>query len=58
MDTIQGLVVPNIKNVQDLNILQIASELNRLHEMGHKGSLNQSDVSGGTFSLSNIGSVS
>lgn len=58
MDTSQGLVVPNIKNVQNLNILQVATELNRLTDQGRKGSLNHKDVSGGTFSLSNIGAVS
>ncbi|GBO27330.1 Lipoamide acyltransferase component of branched-chain alpha-keto acid dehydrogenase complex, mitochondrial, partial [Araneus ventricosus] len=55
MDTPQGLLVPNIKNVQNLSVLQVALELNRLHDLGRKGSLNQNDLSGGTFSLSNIG---
>ncbi|GFY40436.1 lipoamide acyltransferase component of branched-chain alpha-keto acid dehydrogenase complex, mitochondrial [Trichonephila inaurata madagascariensis] len=57
MDTTQGLLVPNIKNVQNLNVLQIASELNRLQDLGRRGSLNQNDLSGGTFSLSNIGAI-
>ncbi|CAL1280447.1 unnamed protein product [Larinioides sclopetarius] len=57
MDTPQGLLVPNIKNVQNLSILQVASELNRLHDLGRKGSLNANDLSGGTFSLSNIGAI-
>ncbi|GFS90748.1 lipoamide acyltransferase component of branched-chain alpha-keto acid dehydrogenase complex, mitochondrial [Nephila pilipes] len=57
MDTTQGLLVPNIKNVQNLNVLQIASELNRLQDLGKRGSLNQNDLSGGTFSLSNIGAI-
>ncbi|GFR09288.1 lipoamide acyltransferase component of branched-chain alpha-keto acid dehydrogenase complex, mitochondrial [Trichonephila clavata] len=57
MDTTQGLLVPNIKNVQNLNVLQVASELNRLQDLGRRGSLNQNDLSGGTFSLSNIGAI-
>lgn len=58
MDTNQGLIVPNIKNVQSLSILDIAQELNRLLEAGNKGTLGSKDLTGGTFTLSNIGSVS
>lgn len=58
MDTKDGLLVPNIKNVQSLSIFEIASELNRLHALGLAGKLGTDDLSGGTFSLSNIGSVS
>lgn len=54
----QGLVVPNIKNVQDKSILQVAQELNALQEKGQKGALAPDDFANGTFSLSNIGIVS
>ncbi|WAR22747.1 ODB2-like protein [Mya arenaria] len=57
MDTKDGLLVPNIKNVQALSIFEIASELNRLQQLGDAGKLSTSDLSGGTFSLSNIGSI-
>lgn len=57
MDTAQGLLVPNIKGVQNLTIFQIAVELNRLHQTGLAGKLTNQDLSGGTFSLSNIGSI-
>ncbi|XP_015602708.1 lipoamide acyltransferase component of branched-chain alpha-keto acid dehydrogenase complex, mitochondrial isoform X1 [Cephus cinctus] len=57
MDTSDGLVVPNIKNVQDRSIVSIAKELNRLQELGSKASLPLNDLTGGTFSLSNIGVV-
>ncbi|CAG2168553.1 unnamed protein product [Oppiella nova] len=57
MDTKQGLLVPNIKNVQNLTILEIAEELNRLQEIGAKNLLSSEDMSNGTFTLSNIGSI-
>ncbi|CAG7819502.1 unnamed protein product [Allacma fusca] len=57
MDTKIGLIVPNVKNVQQLSILEIAAELNRLQEVGLKGSLKTEDITGGTFTLSNIGSI-
>lgn len=57
MDTPQGLVVPNIKNVEQRTILDIAVELNRLMELGVKGQLGTVDISNGTFTLSNIGNI-
>ncbi|KAG9350838.1 hypothetical protein JZ751_024727 [Albula glossodonta] len=57
MDTAQGLIVPNVKNVQMLSIFDIAVELNRLQTMGATGQLGTTDLTGGTFTLSNIGSV-
>ena len=58
IDTPEGLVVPNIKNVQELSIVEIAKKLNRLQELGKKSSIPLSDITGGTFCLSNIGIVS
>lgn len=58
MDTSDGLVVPNIKNVQELSVLAIAKELNRLQELGSKTSIPLHDLTNTTFSLSNIGVVS
>ncbi|KAB5559066.1 hypothetical protein PHYPO_G00024590 [Pangasianodon hypophthalmus] len=57
MDTPQGLLVPNIKNVQMLSIFEIATELNRLQGLGVSGQLGTTDLTGGTFTLSNIGSI-
>ena len=57
MDTAQGLLVPNIKKVQFLSVFEIAQELNRLQELGWAGKLGESDLKGGTFALSNIGSI-
>lgn len=58
MDTKDGLLVPNVKNVQSLSMVEVASELNRIMELGGAGKLGTHDLSGGTFTLSNIGTVS
>lgn len=57
MDTPQGLLVPNIKNVSALSILAIASELSRLHHLATTGALAIKDISAGTITVSNIGSI-
>merc|ERR1711973_218206 len=57
MDSPMGLLVPNIKSVQQLSVFEIASELIRLHHVGLAGKLSTKDLTGGTFSLSNIGSI-
>ncbi|XP_056379324.1 lipoamide acyltransferase component of branched-chain alpha-keto acid dehydrogenase complex, mitochondrial isoform X3 [Hyla sarda] len=57
MDTLQGLIVPNVKNVQVRSIFEIAAELNRLQSLGASGQLGAADLTGGTFTLSNIGSI-
>ena len=57
MDTPQGLLVPNIKKIQQLTVFDIAEELNRLQDLGLRGKLGEADLKEGTFSLSNIGSI-
>lgn len=57
MDTPLGLIVPNIKNVQNLSILDIAKELSRLQQAGASGKFTSADLQGGTISISNIGNV-
>ncbi|KAG2383529.1 hypothetical protein C9374_004200 [Naegleria lovaniensis] len=57
MDTPNGLLVPNIKRVQNKSIMEIAAELNRLQELGKQGKLGMDDLKGGTFTLSNIGTI-
>jgi len=57
MDTKDGLLVPNIKNIQLKSVFQVAQDLNHLHELGKQGKLGLDDLTGGTFTLSNIGSI-
>ncbi|CAG9127021.1 unnamed protein product [Plutella xylostella] len=57
MDTPNGLVVPVIKNVEQKSILEIAQDLMNLQEKGSKGQLGLNDLTGGTFTISNIGIV-
>ncbi|KAJ1547476.1 hypothetical protein HK096_002726 [Nowakowskiella sp. JEL0078] len=55
MDTENGLLVPNIKNVQNLSVLDIAKEMDRIRQSG--STQNASDLNGGTITLSNVGNI-
>lgn len=57
MDTPQGLLVPVIKDVAAHSILTIAAELLRLQALAAAGRLSPQDMSGGTITVSNIGSI-
>ena len=57
MDTPNGLVVPVVKGIQNKSIFEISHELAALQEKAVAGKLTEKDLQGGTFSLSNIGSI-
>ena len=57
MDTSQGLLVPNIKDVSARSILDIASEITRLQSLAKDGKLSVNDLTGGTITVSNVGSI-
>ncbi|WP_028304372.1 dihydrolipoyllysine-residue acetyltransferase [Oceanospirillum maris] len=57
VDTPIGLLVPNVKNVQNLSIKEIAQEVSRLTESARAGRVSQDDLKGGTISISNIGAL-
>lgn len=55
--TDSGLVVPVVKGVDQRPILDIAAEVQRLAEAARAGKLTPDDIRGGTFSITNIGSL-
>ena len=57
IDAPSGLLVPVVKNVQDLSITEISSALRQLSEKARNNQLAPSDFSAATFTVSNIGSV-
>ena len=50
-----GLIVPVIKNVEKMGLVDIAKELNAFSKKVNQGSLTLDDVSGGTFTITNVG---
>lgn len=57
VDTPQGLVVPVIRDADRKGLYQIAREIAGLAEKAREGKLSLEDVTGGTFSITNIGSI-
>ena len=57
MDTPSGLAFPSIKNVQVKSVYQIAIDLNRIQQLGSVGKLLDTDIEGGTITVSNLGSI-
>ena len=57
IDSPSGLLVPVIKDVGDLSIPDIATEIRRLRSLALASRLTMEDMSGGTITVSNIGSI-
>jgi 2-oxoisovalerate dehydrogenase E2 component (dihydrolipoyl transacylase) len=57
MDTPNGLIVPVVKAVNARSITSIAQEVQRLAQLGQAGKLSNSDLTGGTITVSNIGNI-
>ncbi|XKH61498.1 2-oxo acid dehydrogenase subunit E2 [Halomonas sediminis] len=57
VDSKVGLLVPNIKQVETLSVLDIAREVARLTSAAREGRVEQRDLKGGTISISNIGAL-
>ncbi|MGD7003190.1 2-oxoglutarate dehydrogenase, E2 component, dihydrolipoamide succinyltransferase [Corynebacterium halotolerans] len=56
VDTPQGLLVPVIKKAQELTLPEIAKEIVDLADRARNKKLRPDDLSGGTFTVTNIGS--
>ncbi|WP_435273840.1 dihydrolipoyllysine-residue acetyltransferase [Psychrobium sp. nBUS_13] len=57
VDSKVGLLVPNIKHVQNLSIVDVANEVTRLTDAARAGRLAQDDMKHGTITISNIGAL-
>ncbi|MBJ7356578.1 dihydrolipoamide acetyltransferase family protein [Nocardioides sp.] len=53
--TPRGLVVPNVKDAQDLSLLELATALNDLAAVAREGRTQPAEMSGGTFTITNVG---
>ncbi|KPI86680.1 putative Dihydrolipoamide branched chain transacylase [Leptomonas seymouri] len=57
MDTPNGLIVPVVHHVEQKSVFEIAVDLQALIDRGKANRLTTHDMSGGTFTLSNIGAI-
>lgn len=57
VDTEDGLIVPVIKEASEKTILEIAAETEKLADAARKRRLDLADMKGGTFTITNVGSV-
>ncbi|MBA2777496.1 dihydrolipoyllysine-residue acetyltransferase [Billgrantia kenyensis] len=57
VDSQSGLIVPNVKRVEQRSVLDVAREIQRLTADAREGRVAQADLKGGTISISNIGAL-
>ncbi len=57
VDTNRGLLVPVVRDVDKKGILQLAGELQQLAEKARGGKLSLDEMSGGCFTISNLGGI-
>jgi pyruvate dehydrogenase E2 component (dihydrolipoamide acetyltransferase) len=56
-DTPRGLLVPVVRDAQDLSIGALARRMNELAAVAIDGTISPDALSGGTFTISNLGSL-
>lgn len=52
-----GLLVPVVRNADRMSLLELADEINRLSDLARDRGIGAADLTGGTYTLSNFGSV-
>jgi pyruvate dehydrogenase E2 component (dihydrolipoamide acetyltransferase) len=57
VDTPRGLVVPVIRHANNLSLRQIATESKRLATAAQSGKINPDELTGGTFTVTNLGNL-
>lgn len=57
VDTPQGLLVPILRDADEKSILGLSREILDLAERGREGKLGMEDFKGGTFTVTNVGSI-
>jgi pyruvate dehydrogenase E2 component (dihydrolipoamide acetyltransferase) len=57
VDTDRGLLVPVIPNVDQKNIIELATELAQMSTKAKNKSLKPEDMEGGTFTITNLGGI-
>ncbi|KON88636.1 dihydrolipoyllysine acetyltransferase [Sporosarcina globispora] len=55
VDTKEGLIVPVIKNAESKTIREIHAEMKKVSEKAMENKLSVKEISGGTFTISNVG---
>ena len=57
VDTPRGLIVPVVKNAGQMNLMEISKNREQLVDRALSGKLHPDDLTGGTFTISNLGTL-
>jgi pyruvate dehydrogenase E2 component (dihydrolipoamide acetyltransferase) len=57
VDAGDGLVVPVVRNADAKSVIELAREIERLSAAAREGTLAPGDLTGGTFTISSVGSI-
>ena len=57
VNTDQGLIVPVIKNVEELNLGQISEKITEFADKARKKTIMEKDLKGATFTISSLGKI-